>query len=308
MKPLPRPVARRVVVLMPSGFTLANLFFGVWAIVSAYKGELNRAGLFVLLGGVADALDGRVARATGTDSRFGEELDSLVDAVSFGVAPAMIMYFAVLNHEGFDFIWAFLYIAAAVIRLARFNIEQAGRAKRHFYGLPSPAAGMTLATYYWFVQSPLYASMEIKGVPWQQMMRYLMGVLSLLMMSNVQYPAVPVIGFRTWRDIFGTAVVFGAVLGVVLFRWEFFFPALLTYVVYGVAKTALLGLMDRRASRDGDMTTPVEGVEPTLDDEAPGEPGDAPLTPERFGRRRRRRPRGNRPWSPGGPPSSESAP
>jgi CDP-diacylglycerol--serine O-phosphatidyltransferase len=71
---------RRAVLLMPSGFTIANLFFGVWAIVSASRGEFARAGLYIVLGGVCDAFDGRVARATRTGSRFGEELDSLVDA------------------------------------------------------------------------------------------------------------------------------------------------------------------------------------------------------------------------------------
>ena len=109
------------------------------------------------LGGVADALDGRVARATGTGSRFGEELDSLVDAISFGLAPAMIMYFAVLNtRTAGTGCFVFIFTSCAVMRLARFNVEQAGRKKTHFHGLPSPAAGMTLATYYWFSQTPLY--------------------------------------------------------------------------------------------------------------------------------------------------------
>src|SRR5687768_3505765 len=140
---------RRAVLLMPSGFTVANLFFGVWAIVSASHGEFDRAGLYVVLGGVCDILDGRVARATRTGSRFGEELDSLVDVITFGTAPALIMYFAVLNQGGGDWLWAFGFIACAAIRLARFNVESAGKAKTHFSGLPSPAAGATLATYYW---------------------------------------------------------------------------------------------------------------------------------------------------------------
>ncbi|HLA14456.1 MAG TPA: CDP-diacylglycerol--serine O-phosphatidyltransferase, partial [Gemmatimonadaceae bacterium] len=134
-------------VILPNGFTLANLFFGVFAIVAASRGEFDTAGLYVVFGGICDALDGRVARATGTGSRFGSELDSLVDAITFGLAPAMIMYFAVLNRTGWDWIFSFLFAACAVIRLARFNVEQAGRAKKYFHGLPSPAAGMTLATY-----------------------------------------------------------------------------------------------------------------------------------------------------------------
>src|ERR1700687_1640928 len=146
----------RGVIILPNGFTLASLFFGMFAIVAASRGEFDTAGLYVVFGGVCDALDGRVARATGTGSRFGSEWASLVDAITFGLAPAMIMYFAVLNGNGWDWIFAFLFTACAVIRLARFNVEQAGRAKRYFHGLPSPAAGMTLATYYWFSQTPLY--------------------------------------------------------------------------------------------------------------------------------------------------------
>ena len=123
MRPrLRRPDMRRAYPMLPNGFTLANLFFGIFAIVSASRGEFNRAGLYIVIGGVADALDGRIARATRTGSRFGEELDSLVDAVSFGLAPAMIMYFAVLHKEGWDWLLVFGFVACAVIRLARFNV------------------------------------------------------------------------------------------------------------------------------------------------------------------------------------------
>src|ERR671928_1623762 len=108
-----RPTVRRAVVLLPNGATLLNLFFGIFAIVAATRGQFNAAGWFVVLGGVADALDGRIARATRTGSRFGEELDSLVDAISFGLAPAMIMYFAVLNREGWDWMFVFIYAACA---------------------------------------------------------------------------------------------------------------------------------------------------------------------------------------------------
>src|SRR5579872_6551529 len=83
---------RRAVVFLPNGFTLFNLWCGIFAIVLASRDSFSTASLFVVLGGIADALDGRVARATGTGSRFGEELDSLVDAISFGFAPAMIVY------------------------------------------------------------------------------------------------------------------------------------------------------------------------------------------------------------------------
>lgn len=264
-------------MILPNGFTLANLFLGVFAIVAASRGEFSTAGLYIVLGGIMDALDGRVARATRTGSRFGAELDSLVDAITFGLAPGLIMYFAVLNQEGWDWLFVFLFAACAVIRLARFNVEQAGRAKRYFHGLPSPAAGMTLATYYWFSQTALYTETMIGDLPWHVMLRYIMAGLAFLMISNVSYPAVPTVGYRSLREIVGTAVVVGTFLGILFLPREFFFPALVLYVLYGIVKTALYGFLGRRAPGD----------EPVITDD--DEDGQEQLALERVGRRRRRR-------------------
>lgn len=240
----PRP-RRRAVVVLPNGLTLANLFFGIFAIVSASRGDFDAAARYIVFGAIADTLDGRIARATNTGSKFGSELDSLVDAISFGLAPSLIMYFAVLNNTGWDWIFCFLFTAAAVIRLARFNVEQAGRAKTHFTGLPSPAAGMTLATYWWFSQTALYTETMIGGLPWHQMLRWVMLGLGMLMISNVQYAAVPTVGLRSWRGVLGLLLVIGTLIGVVFLPKQFFFPALMCYVLYGIGRTVLLGLLDR---------------------------------------------------------------
>jgi len=240
----PRP-RRRAVVVLPNGLTLANLFFGIFAIVSASRGDFDAAARYIVFGAVADTLDGRIARATNTGSKFGSELDSLVDAISFGLAPSLIMYFAVLNNTGWDWIFCFLFTAAAVIRLARFNVEQAGRAKTHFTGLPSPAAGMTLATYWWFSQTALYTETMIGGLPWHQMLRWVMLGLGMLMISNVQYAAVPTVGLRSWRGVLGLLLVIGTLIGVIFLPKQFFFPALMCYVLYGIGRTVLLGLLDR---------------------------------------------------------------
>ncbi len=241
----PQPKLRRGVVVLPSGLTLANLFCGIFAMISASRNQLDQAGLLIVLGGVADALDGRVARATGSGSRFGSELDSLVDVISFGLAPAMIMYFAVLNREGWDWLIVFFYVACAAIRLARFNVEQAGRAKRYFHGLPSPAAGMTLATYYWFSQTPLYNETMLGDLPWHFWLRFLMLALAFLMISNVSYPAVPTIGYRKISEILGSLVVAGTIFGVIFLQKQFYFPALVAYVLYGVGKTVFFGLIGK---------------------------------------------------------------
>jgi CDP-diacylglycerol--serine O-phosphatidyltransferase len=285
----------RGVIILPNGFTLMSLFFGMFAIVAASRGEFDTAGLYVVFGGICDALDGRVARATGTGSRFGSELDSLVDAITFGLAPAMIMYFAVLNRNGWDWIFAFFFTACAVIRLARFNVEQAGRAKKYFHGLPSPAAGMTLATYYWFSQTSLYNQTVVGDLNWTTGLRGLMLLLAFLMISNVSYPAVPTVGFRKISEILGTLVVVATFLGVLFLRKEFYFPALICYVLYGLAKTVIFGLLDRRPRGDS----------PVIDDD------DEPLlltaagvvdTGEAIRQRAHRRRRRRRPPGPGEPP------
>src|SRR5262249_35838829 len=104
-----RKGVRRAVVLMPNGLTLFNLFCGIYAIILAIRGEFASAPAFLVAGGIADTLDGRVARATGTGSRFGEELDSLVDALSFGFAPALMMYLE-LNQEPGHGKWEWLFV------------------------------------------------------------------------------------------------------------------------------------------------------------------------------------------------------
>ncbi len=239
-------------IALPNGFTLANLFFGMFAIVAASRGEFDAAARFIVFGAIADTLDGRIARATNSGSKFGSELDSLVDALSFGTAPALIMYFLALNEGRWDWIFCFFFTACAVMRLARFNVEQAGKAKTHFTGLPSPAAGLTLATYYWFSQTSLYTETIIADLPWHQMLRWVMLGLGMLMISNVQYAAVPTVGFRSLRGLLGLLLVILTLIGVILLPKQFFFPALMGYVLYGIGRTVLFGLLERLPSQRDD--------------------------------------------------------
>jgi CDP-diacylglycerol--serine O-phosphatidyltransferase len=299
---IPRPRVRRAVVLFPSGLTLLNLFFGMMAIVSATRGDYARAGWAVVFGGVMDMLDGRVARATNTGGRFGEELDSLVDAITFGVAPAMIMYFAVFNHEGWDWLFSFAFTACAVLRLARFNVEQAGTAKTYFQGLPTPAAGVTLATYYWFSQTPLYQETVIADLPWHVLLRYVMLALSFLMVSNVPYPVMPNVSLRNVRGVIAFLIVIGGITALIFLPNQFFFPAAVVYVAFGIVRAAWIGLLDRRgsgpASRTGHLDADEHGYGARLE-----EVGDDREPDERPRRRRsrRRRERGPRGPSAGAP-------
>ena len=319
-----RPEVRRAVVLLPNGFTLFNLFCGIYAVVLASRGRFGTAAFFIVLGGVADSLDGRIARATGTGSRFGEELDSLVDAISFGLAPALIMYFAALKTDGNDWIYVFIFASCAVIRLARFNVEQAGRAKTHFHGLPSPAAGMTLATYYWFSQTSLYNDTVIfftdnrtlAELPWHTILRWLMVGLAYFMISDVPYPAVPTVGYRSARQLVGTGVVLGSILGLILLPREFIFPALVAYVLFGAVKWATLGFLDIVPDRRSVFLEEEADVDPTLAETLPersdaerpmvaavSSNGEATEIPEPANRRRRRRRRHHRGDRSGSPPN-----
>jgi CDP-diacylglycerol--serine O-phosphatidyltransferase len=148
---------RRGIYLLPNLFTSAGLFSGFYAIVAAMAGKFEPAAIAVFVAMVFDSLDGRVARWTHTESAFGKEYDSLSDMVSFGLAPALVMYEWSL-HSMVDYgvvpgklgwMGAFLYAACAAIRLARFNVRTGMVDKRYFQGLPSPAAAGILAGAVW---------------------------------------------------------------------------------------------------------------------------------------------------------------
>src|SRR5688572_23715638 len=149
---------RRGVYLLPSLFTMANMFCGYACIVYAMRGEFVTAAPFIGLAIVVDMLDGRIARMTGTTSAFGIEFDSLADIISFGVAPAILAFSWGLQPLG-RLGWAagFLFVAAAAVRLARFNIQAGSQDKRYFVGMPSPAAASvpaaTVYAYPWGFQT-----------------------------------------------------------------------------------------------------------------------------------------------------------
>ena len=141
---------RRSIYLLPNAFTTANLFAGFYAIVQAMNGAFEQAAVAVFVAMVLDGLDGRVARMTKTQSAFGAEYDSLSDMVSFGAAPALIVYEWALRGMGkFGWMAAFLYCAGAALRLARFNTTLEVVDKRYFQGLPSPAAAALVAGFIW---------------------------------------------------------------------------------------------------------------------------------------------------------------
>lgn len=244
-----RPALQRGVIIIPSAFTLGNLFFGFYAMVAATRGDFEWAGWFIIFAGILDMLDGRVARFTRTGSAFGAELDSLVDAISFGVAPGFIMYQLFFLDASWSWTLSFFYVTAVVVRLARFNVEQGGEAKRHFNGLPSPSAGMTLASWYPFSQTTFFQT-YLLDLPWDRVMAIGMVLLAVMMVSHVPYAKVPRIGFRSRKGILTTLWVLLLVALALTVPRYYFFSALVLYTLWGLLKSVLLGLLERLPDRD----------------------------------------------------------
>lgn len=180
---------RRGIYIVPSLFTTASLFAGFYAIVQAMNGNFEHAPLAIFIAMVLDAVDGRVARLTHTESDFGAQYDSLVDMVCFGLAPALVMYEWALSGLGkMGWLAAFVFAAGAGLRLARFNTQVGSADKRYFRGLPSPAAAALVAGFVWVMYS--------LGVPGRDLSFLAMAVTVLggiLMVSNIRY--------RSFKDL-----------------------------------------------------------------------------------------------------------
>ncbi len=186
-----KKVRRKGIYLLPNLFTTAALFSGFYAIMSAMNGHFEFAALAIFAAMIFDGLDGRVARLTNTTSEFGVQYDSLSDMVSFGVAPALVMYFWALVDLGkFGIAAAFVYLAGAALRLARFNTQVGEVDKRFFIGLASPAAAAVIAGMVWagFDVAMAGRPSVIAGI--------ITALMGLLMVSNVKYNSFKELDFR----------------------------------------------------------------------------------------------------------------
>jgi CDP-diacylglycerol--serine O-phosphatidyltransferase len=151
--PKPTVEPRRAIYLLPNLMTTAALFFGFYAIVQAWRGELVNSAIAIFIAILFDGLDGRLARLTNTQSPFGAEYDSLSDMVSFGVAPAVLALATALGEFAkLGWTFAFIYCAGAALRLARFNVNHSVVGKNYFQGLPSPAAAALVASFVWLAR------------------------------------------------------------------------------------------------------------------------------------------------------------
>ena len=174
---------RRGIYILPNLFTSANLFCGFYAIVAAIQGEFVKGAIAIILAAVFDNLDGRVARATHTESKFGVEYDSISDAISFGVAPGILAYLWALKPFGrLGWLAAFLFMACGALRLARFNTQKDSVSSEYFIGLPIPPAACMIATMILFVNR-----IGGPGTDRNVIILALIYVLSFLMVSTIKY-------------------------------------------------------------------------------------------------------------------------
>jgi CDP-diacylglycerol--serine O-phosphatidyltransferase len=174
---------RRGIYLLPNLLTTAGLFSGFFAIISSMNGRFEAAAVAIFVAMIFDGLDGRVARMTNTQSEFGAEYDSMADMVSFGVAPAIVAYNWGLTGLGkIGWLAAFIYVAAAALRLARFNTQLGVADNRYFQGLASPAAAALVAGLVW-----VGVEYDIDGQDYGIIVAIITGVAGLLMVSNFKY-------------------------------------------------------------------------------------------------------------------------
>jgi CDP-diacylglycerol---serine O-phosphatidyltransferase len=183
---------RRSIYLLPNAFTTANLFCGFFAIVMAMNLKFDFASIAIFAAMLLDSVDGRVARLTNTQSEFGAQYDSLSDMLSFGAAPALVVYEWSLRGMGkLGWLAAFVYCAGAALRLARFNTNISVVDKRYFQGLPSPAAAALVTGFVWLMDDLRFVGTELSWFSWVITL-----YAGLTMVTNVPFYSFKEVNFR----------------------------------------------------------------------------------------------------------------
>lgn len=240
------------IYLLPNLFTTAGLFAAFFAIVMAMKGNYENAAIAIFIAMIADALDGRVARLTNTESAFGAQYDSLSDMVAFAVAPALFAYIWSLSYLGkLGWLAAFIYTASGALRLARFNIQVGKVDKRYFRGLPSPSAAGIVSSFIW-----LGSQSELTG----QQLRYIVAILTIgmgiLMVSNIRYYSFKTIDFKGKVPFIAGLIIVLIFVSISIDPPLVLFSSLLIYAISGP-----VGVLFRLRNKETLDENDVEGDE-----------------------------------------------
>ncbi len=246
----PEKKRRRGIYLLPNLFTTAGLFAGFYAVISAMNDRFEAAAIAVFIAMVMDGIDGRIARMTNTQSDFGKEYDSLADMVSFGMAPALVMYLWALEPLGkIGFAAAFIYAAGAALRLARFNTQVGIVDKRYFQGLASPAAAALVVGFIWWGVDAAWTPSDIAWLA-----AFVTAGAGVLMVSNVRYNSFKDQDLKGRVPFVKILVVVAVFVLVALDPPRVLFLIFLTYAASGLLLT-LWQLRQRRAERKSSTDT-----------------------------------------------------
>jgi CDP-diacylglycerol--serine O-phosphatidyltransferase len=244
--------------VIPNLFTLMNLFGGFMAITRIAEGDFTQAAGFIVLAAVFDVLDGMVARLTKSTSELGGELDSLCDAVSFGVAPAFLLYKAYFfQQKEFGVVLAVLPAMAGVLRLARFNIQSAGSAdKLYFRGMPIPAGALTLLSYTLFYHTDAFRLGYATIIPedWKPVFITLVTLtVAAIMVSTMKYDAVPTPSGKAFRERpFVMGYFFLGFILTIVSKGAWLFPFMLSYMMIGLVRSTYNVIQSRFEPEDDD--------------------------------------------------------
>ncbi len=216
--------------LFPGTFTMGNVVCGFLAILSAFEGNITAGCWFIILAGFLDALDGKIARLSGGSSQFGVELDSLADFLSFGVAPATLVYAIKLNSLGkWGWVISIVYIMAAAYRLARFNLLADTEEKKDFLGLPVPGAAVTLVTFI------IFSYYLWDGLEYGEWLVSMIILFAFLMVSQVQYDSFPD-NFDTPQNRIKLIILVLAGIVVIFKPRLLLFPVCALYILFGMGR------------------------------------------------------------------------
>ncbi|MEW5800786.1 MAG: CDP-diacylglycerol--serine O-phosphatidyltransferase [bacterium] len=225
---------KKGIYILPNLFTLANMLCGFYSIISTIDGRFHHAAVAIFVAALFDGLDGRIARLTGTCSRFGVEFDSLADLLSFGMAPALLIYLWALHpYQRIGWLAAFLFVICGALRLARFNVQvYSPESKNHFTGLPIPAAASTIASFVLLHQF-LFGDEGSKPI----FIAGLAYLLAFLMVSNIKYRNFKQLKLRE-RKPFNLLVLMSLVLLVILAQ-----PQIMVFIL--ISGYVLSGLVEK---------------------------------------------------------------
>ena len=240
--------------VVPSLFTVLNMFCGFLSIVNSGDGQFDIAAWFIILGGIFDSLDGVMARITKSSSEFGVEFDSLSDIVTFGAAPAFLVYkLQLYQFEGTGLIISSLLLIFGGIRLARFNVQLVGFEKEYFTGLPIPASAITVVAFVLSYRDEVFG---LRGIA-ADALAPMVVILSLLMVSKVKYDTLPKFSKKEFRKHPVRVISFAAAGLIVLFsRGRGLFYVFVAFLLFGLARYAyvgvrkMLGVVDAKVEED----------------------------------------------------------